>query len=85
MQGGTCAYARVALGSVAPTPVHVDAADAVLTGSSLDATAIAEAGRLLDAAADPVDDVRGSAAYRRLLIPRLLGRAVERCRESNRG
>jgi carbon-monoxide dehydrogenase medium subunit len=31
---------------------------------------------LLDARADPLDDVRGSAEYRRLLIPRLLLRAV---------
>jgi carbon-monoxide dehydrogenase medium subunit len=34
------------------------------------------AARLLAERADPLDDVRGSADYRRQLIPRLLLRAV---------
>jgi aerobic carbon-monoxide dehydrogenase medium subunit len=29
-------------------------------------------------AIDPIDDVRGSAEYRRMLVPRLLTRAVQR-------
>jgi aerobic carbon-monoxide dehydrogenase medium subunit len=34
------------------------------------------AGELLTALANPVDDVRGTAEYRKLLIPRMLARAV---------
>lgn len=81
MDGATCSYARVAVGSCGPVPVHEDAADQRLIGSSLGNTDIAEAAQILVDAASPVDDVRGSAEYRRLLIPRLLGLAVSRARE----
>jgi len=47
----------------------------LLSGDRGDA-AIARAGTLLEVRADPLDDVRGSAEYRRLLIPRLLQRAI---------
>jgi len=39
---------------------------------------VLRAAERLVAIADPLDDVRGTAAYRRLLIPRLLLRAVRR-------
>lgn len=81
MNGATCSYARVAVGSCGPTPVHVDAADARLVGSPLGSADIADAAAILVAAASPIDDVRGSAEYRQILIPRLLGRAVSRARE----
>jgi len=77
LSGKECTYARVAAGSVGPIPVHLEEADAVLTGSKLSQADVNKAGELLAQASDPVDDVRGSAAYRRLLIPRLLGRAIE--------
>lgn len=81
MDGATCSYARVAVGSCGPVPVHADAADQRLTGSTLGSADIAEAAQILVDASSPVDDVRGSAEYRRLLIPRLLGLAVSRARE----
>ena len=40
------------------------------------AAALARAGVLLEQKADPLDDVRGSADYRRRLIARLLVSAV---------
>ncbi|VWX61833.1 Carbon-monoxide dehydrogenase medium subunit [Burkholderiales bacterium 8X] len=66
---------RVAVGACGPTPLRSDEADALLAGDKSDA-AIARAGELLVELADPLDDVRGSADYRRRLIPRLLLRAV---------
>ena len=81
MNGATCSHARVAVGSCGPTPVHVDAADARLIGSALGADDVAAAAAILVDAANPIDDVRGSAEYRRMLIPRLLGRAISRARE----
>jgi len=68
---------RAVIGACGPTPIADDAADALLSSDRSDA-AIARAGALLEAHADPLDDVRGSAGYRRLLIPRLLLRAVRR-------
>jgi len=47
-----------------------------LLSASLSAETIRHAGELLTALANPVDDVRGTAEYRKLLIPRMLARAV---------
>jgi carbon-monoxide dehydrogenase medium subunit len=66
---------RVAVGACGPTPIANDAANALLTADRSDA-AIAKAGALLEQQSDPLDDVRGSADYRRQLIPRLLLRAI---------
>lgn len=66
---------RVAVGACGPTPLADDGADALLSASA-DAAAIAQAGVALQAIANPLDDVRGSADYRRTLIARLLQRAV---------
>src|SRR5262245_32058393 len=64
---------RIAIGGCGPVPLRLDAAEQALAGRLDDAAAIARASALLVDAADPVDDVRGSANYRRRLIPRLLG------------
>jgi CO/xanthine dehydrogenase FAD-binding subunit len=78
---------RLALGSVAPTVVRAPAAE-VFASASLDWEepdgALAEFGRVAAAEARPIDDVRGSAAYRRhvvgVLAPRALAWALEdRC------
>jgi carbon-monoxide dehydrogenase medium subunit len=66
---------RVAVGACGPTPLSDAAANDLLSADRGDA-AIARAGELLVAHADPLDDVRGSADHRRRLIPRLLLRAV---------
>jgi carbon-monoxide dehydrogenase medium subunit len=66
---------RVAVGACGPVPISDDAANALLSGDRSQA-AITRAGELLERHADPLDDVRGSADYRRQLIPRLLLRAV---------
>ncbi|MDP6588643.1 MAG: FAD binding domain-containing protein [Alphaproteobacteria bacterium] len=76
MAGGECSHVRVALGAAGATPVRVDAAEARLLGSVLDADAVRDAAAILAEASDPIDDVRGSAEYRLMLVPRLLGRAL---------
>ena len=76
MDGAACSYARVAVGSAGPTPIHLDKVDTLLIGSKLTTDVIEHAGRKLMEVADPVDDVRGSAQYRRRIIPGLLQRAV---------
>lgn len=66
---------RVAVGGCGPTPIASAEANAMLSNEGSDA-AIAAVGRRLAELADPVDDVRGSAEYRRALIPRMLAHAV---------
>ena len=65
----------VAVGACGPTPLASDEVNAQLSKDRSDA-AIARAAEALQALADPLDDVRGSADYRRRLIPGLLKRAV---------
>jgi carbon-monoxide dehydrogenase medium subunit len=72
---------RVAVGACGPTPLAGAQADDILSADRSD-EAIASAGELLVALADPLDDVRGSADYRRRLIPRLLLRAVRSAEEA---
>lgn len=81
MDTDTCSHIRVALGSAGPTPVRADAADAALVGTALDDDAILAAAEILIEASDPLDDVRGSAEYRLMLVPELLRRAISGARE----
>ena len=84
--GETIAAARIALGAVAPTPLLVADAGAALAGARADDTeAFAEAARLAQAAASPIDDVRAGAAYRREMIPVLVRRALESAITAARG
>ncbi len=69
---GRVALARLALGSVAPTVIRARGAEGRLEGSGFDAEAIAEAARLAAEEASPIDDIRATADYRRLMIERLL-------------
>ena len=78
--GDGFAAVRLALGSAGPTPVRAAAAEAALTGRNVGAAEIAEAAAALVAASDPVDDLRGSAAYRRRLVPGVLARAIAAAR-----
>jgi carbon-monoxide dehydrogenase medium subunit len=80
MEGGRCRHARIALGAIGPAPLRLPEAEAVLVGSPLDPASLDRAGAMLAAAADPVDDMRGSAGFRLRLIPRLLRRAVAAAR-----
>jgi carbon-monoxide dehydrogenase medium subunit len=68
-------HIRVAVGACGPVPIRDDEADALLSEDRSE-SALTRAAALLQARADPLDDVRGSADYRRALIPRLLLRAV---------
>jgi carbon-monoxide dehydrogenase medium subunit len=69
--------ARIALGCVAPTIVRARAAESVLVGRTLDRAARLEASALAVAAIAPIDDVRGSAAYRRTTVAALVERALD--------
>ncbi len=70
--GSECSFVRIALGAAGATPVRATEAEAYLLGSTLEADAVKAAAAKLVEASDPVDDVRGSAEYRQMLVPRLL-------------
>jgi carbon-monoxide dehydrogenase medium subunit len=73
---GACARVGLAIGGCGPKPVRHDDADRMLLETDLGDDAASRAGAMLAEAADPVDDVRGSAEYRRLAIPRMVQRIV---------
>jgi carbon-monoxide dehydrogenase medium subunit len=61
----TCQDVRVALGAAATTPVHARNVENALRGQRLDAQKIKDAAALVREEVDPLDDLRGSAAYKR--------------------
>jgi aerobic carbon-monoxide dehydrogenase medium subunit len=61
----TCEDVRVALGAAATTPVHARKVEQALKGQRLDADKIKEAAALVRDEVDPLDDLRGSANYKR--------------------
>ncbi len=74
--------ARIALGSVAPTIIRASEAEKAVVGGSLTDSEIREAAaRAMDAAL-PIDDVRGSADYRREEVQALVRRALEQLRDA---
>jgi len=75
-EGGRVTDARVALGAVAPTVVRVPDAEAALVGSTLDEAALTAAAAAATAACNPIDDKRGTVAYRRHVAGVLTRRAA---------
>ena len=67
---------RVALGSVAATPLRAAATEAVLEGHWPGATVADEAARVLADEISPIDDVRSTADYRRSVSARVLHRLL---------
>jgi aerobic carbon-monoxide dehydrogenase medium subunit len=76
---GKITRARVAVCSVAPTPVRVPEAERVLAQGDNSPSALHEAGETLVRAVAPIDDSRATAAYRQGVLAGLLGRAVAQC------
>lgn len=64
LERGVVKKARVCLGAVAPTPILVPEAAKALVGTKLDESALAALSAACSAACNPIDDKRGTAAYR---------------------
>ncbi|UGY07387.1 FAD binding domain-containing protein [Bradyrhizobium quebecense] len=64
LQDGVCTAARVGLGAVAPTALLVAPAAQALVGSKLEDAALEAAAAACRAACRPIDDKRGTIAYR---------------------
>lgn len=75
---GICSSARIALGALAPTPLRAIAAEQALLGHALTPARVGEAARLAGEATRPIDDIRGSAAYRREVAEVIVRRLLDR-------
>jgi xanthine dehydrogenase small subunit len=67
---------RVALGSVAATPIRAHATEAVLEGTHPTPEVADRAAETLAGELNPIDDVRSTAEYRRTVSARILHRLL---------
>ncbi len=79
----TCEDVRVALGAAATTPIHARGVESALRGRRLDAETIKDAAALVRDEVDPLDDLRGSAAYKREMARVWTQRALQELLDSS--
>lgn len=75
---GICQDVKIALGSVAPTPIRANKAEEALKGKKLDQETIAEAAETAAEETKPIDDIRSTAEYRKEVTKVLVRRAIEK-------
>jgi carbon-monoxide dehydrogenase medium subunit len=84
LAGDVVKAARISLGAVGPTPIFATKASESLVGKTLDNAAIEAAAQLAIEAATPIDDMRGTAEFRKhvtgVLTRRTIQIAAERAR-----
>jgi carbon-monoxide dehydrogenase medium subunit len=78
---GRVTWSRITQGSVAPTIITSPEAEAGLVGKTLDDASIEQAAQLAAQAARPIDDVRGSANYRKEMVRVLTRRCLKALRD----
>jgi len=76
-QDGTVVDVRLAWGSVGPTVVRSRAVEQALVGKLLSPQTLRDAAALVQQAVQPIDDLRASAEYRRVVAGSLLLRLLD--------
>ena len=77
LDGDVVKAARIALGAVGPTPIFAAKASESLVGKKLDDAAIETAAQLASEASSPIDDMRGTAEFRRHIVSVLTRRTIK--------
>jgi carbon-monoxide dehydrogenase medium subunit len=75
-QNNCIADARIVLGAVAPTVIRSCSAETFLEGKLPDADLFLQAGQIAANESTPIDDLRGSAAYRKDMVAVLTARTL---------
>ena len=83
LKADTVKSAVITLGAVTPTIVHAEEAEKFLAKKKLNEKNIARAAELAMQAAHPIDDVRGSAAYRSEMVRVITMRGLTAIRDGN--
>lgn len=84
VRGSVVSNVRISLGAVAPRTLRARSAEAFLEGQAVNSDLITQAACLASEDCQPIDDVRASADYRRMLVSVLVARALEICIERQR-
>jgi xanthine dehydrogenase small subunit len=71
-EGGIIQTVHISAGGVAPIPLYLSRTVEFLTGKEIDSDTIRESAVIAQEEISPINDVRGSAAYKRLLLRQLL-------------
>jgi len=79
---GTCSAVRIALASVGPTPVRAAEAEGVMVDRIPSTALLADTSERAVLAAHPINDVRGTAEFRRELVKVLTRRTLTHCLQS---
>ena len=79
-----CRDAKIALGAVGPRPVRAGSAERILIGQRVQEDMIEKAALAAKEEVTPIDDIRGSAEYRREMVKVLAGRAIRKAIERAR-
>ncbi len=77
MDGDKCLDARIALGSMAPTPLRCRKAEALIKGRNVDSELIKECSATAIEESSPIDDERAAAWYRKHAGTAVLARALK--------
>ena len=70
--GNNVRAVRLVIGGAAPTPVRALAVEQALSGAAFSQAAVEKAVARVQECISPIDDVRSTAEYRRLMAPVLL-------------
>lgn len=70
-------FAKIALGAVAPTVIRATRTEKYLISKEITNEVIAEAAKIIQGEARPIDDIRSIAAYRKEMTGILLARGLE--------
>jgi carbon-monoxide dehydrogenase medium subunit len=82
---GVCKRAGVGLTNVGMTPIKAKQTETFLTGKNLDEATIQQAAEHAASESQPMDDIRGSAEYKRDLVRVLTARALTRALDRAKG
>ncbi|MEM4721909.1 MAG: xanthine dehydrogenase family protein subunit M [Candidatus Methanomethylicaceae archaeon] len=64
-EGGICRDCRIALGSVAPTPLRAKKGEEIIKGQKVTDALIEKVGNVVSEEIQPIDDIRSTAWYRK--------------------
>jgi carbon-monoxide dehydrogenase medium subunit len=85
LDNDVCKTVRIAMGSVAPTPIRIPTVERVLEGTKITETKIREAAEKTKDSIKPISDVRASAEYRKETSAIIVRRTLEQAYMQTKG
>jgi CO/xanthine dehydrogenase FAD-binding subunit len=74
-----CKDVKIVLGAVAPVPMRAKKAEEALRGKTISDELIEKAAEIASKESKPIDDIRGTAEYRKEMVRVLTKRALKKC------